>query len=46
MLKRLAALAGAVGTTAVGPMATDTWQATRSGVGPGCGAAVNRLDRP
>ncbi|MDT7595392.1 MAG: hypothetical protein QOJ06_938 [Pseudonocardiales bacterium] len=32
MLKKLATLAGAVGTTAVGAMATDTWQATRSGV--------------
>lgn len=32
MLKKLAALAGAVGTTVVGPMAIDTWQATRSGV--------------
>ncbi|HXT46720.1 MAG TPA: glycosyltransferase family 39 protein [Pseudonocardiaceae bacterium] len=32
MLKRLAALAGAVGTIVVGSMATDTWQATRSGV--------------
>lgn len=32
MLKKLAALAGAVGTTVVGPMAIDTWQTTRSGV--------------
>jgi 4-amino-4-deoxy-L-arabinose transferase-like glycosyltransferase len=32
MLKKLAALAGAVGTTVVRPMATDPWQATRSGV--------------
>jgi hypothetical protein len=32
MLKKLAALAGAVGTIVVGPMTTDTRQATRSGV--------------
>ena len=32
MLKKLAVLAGAVGTAVVKPMTTDTWQATRSGV--------------
>lgn len=32
MLKKLAALAGSVGSMVVGPMVTDTWQATRFGV--------------
>lgn len=32
MRKKLAALAGAVGATVVRPVATDAWQATRSGV--------------
>ena len=32
MLKRLAALAGVVGTAVVRPRPTGTWQATRSGV--------------